>query len=241
MRHFLLASLLLLTSGISVQAQTAPSFEQQVLEVIKRNPDAVVDAIRVYQSRSAKDQRRAEWQQFIANPARVDTTKAPSLGKADAPFTLVEFSDFQCPFCVKAQPTIKALLAKYPDKVRLVFMHLPLPMHKQAKAAAQASWAAGQQGKFFEFHDQLFGLSEKIEASSFEQIAQNLKLDLVKFNKDRQSPEAIAQVEADINQAEGIGVEGTPTFVLNGVIVRGALALEDFEEVIKLIEAQKKS
>ncbi len=235
-RNWSIAFLLVLLAPLTADAQPSSNLEQQVLEIIKRHPQVVLDSIRAYQAESARTQRRAEWQKYLSQPVKVNIQNAPILGAVDAPLTLVEFADFQCPFCMRVQPTIKALLEKYKGKIRLVYMHLPLPTHSNAKAAAMAAWAAGQQGKFFEYHDQLFALKGKIKPENYEQIAQALKLNSAKFNRDRQSPQSLAQVEANQQQAENLQINGTPIFVLNGIVMRGVFPLEDFEEVIKLAQ-----
>ena len=220
----------------NLEQQVSPKLEQQVLEIIKRHPQVVIDSIRAYQAEKAHAQNLAQWQKYLSQPVKVNIQNAPILGADDASLTLVEFADFQCPFCMRVQPTIKALLEKHKGQMRLVYMHLPLPMHSTAKAAAMAAWAAGQQGKFFEYHDRLFALKGKIRPENYEQIAQDLKLNIAKFNNDRQSPQALAQVEADQQQAEKLDINGTPTFVLNGVLMPGVFTVEDFEEAIKLVQ-----
>ena len=186
---------LLLATGLPVLAQSA-DLEKQVLDIIKKHPEALVESLKAYQQDQGRAQRVQEWKESIANPVKVDISQAPAQGPTDAPLTLVEFSDFQCPYCVRVQPTLTTLLDKYKGQIRFVYLHLPLPMHPQAKPAALAAWAAQQQGKFFEFHDRLFALNQKLTPTSYEAIAKDLKLDLVKFNEDRQSPQATAQVTA---------------------------------------------
>jgi protein-disulfide isomerase len=213
-------------------------FEQAVLEVIKRNPDVIIDSVRAYQTKQSSDQRRADLQRSAQNPVKVDIRRAPKQGAATAPFTLVEFSDFQCPYCIRVQPTLKTFLAKYKGQIQFAYLHLPLSIHTQAKAAAQATWAADQQGKFFEYHDRLFALDGNLQADTYWQVAKELGLDIVKFNRDRQSPQAVAYVEADIKQADQLGIQSTPTFVLNGILFTGALPLEGFEEVMQIANTQ---
>lgn len=243
MRRFL--PLLLLGFTPVAMAQTppptlSPELEKQVLEVIRRHPDVILEAVGKYQDQQRKAQRSAEIKAFLKNPLKVDISNAPILGPADAAVTLVEFSDFQCPFCVRSQTVLSALKEKYKGKLRIAYVHFPLEkLHPQAKPAALAAWAAGQQGKFFEYHDRLFALEEKILPTSFEEIARDLKLDLVRFNRDRDSPEAKAQIEADLQIGEKLGVKSTPTFVLNGIPLEGAQPLEDFEEIIKLVLENK--
>jgi protein-disulfide isomerase len=241
MRRFV--PLLFLMFAPAAMAQTpAPSptlsstLEKQVLEVIRRHPEVIVESVGKYQTEQRKVQRTAEIKEFLKNPLKVDISNAPVLGPADAAITLVEFSDFQCPFCVRSQEVLNVLKEKYKGKLRTAFLHFPLEqLHPQAKPAALAAWAAGQQGKFFEYHDRLFALQEKILPTSFELIAQELKLDLVRFNQDRNSPQAEARIKADMQIGTTLGVKSTPTFVLNGIPLEGAQPLDVFEEVIKLV------
>ncbi|WP_287128601.1 thioredoxin domain-containing protein [Candidatus Cyanaurora vandensis] len=228
---------------LPVQAQTElekqvlpTNLEQQVLEIIKRNPQVILETVANYREQQAREQQQAEWQKNLAQPVVVNIQNAPSLGPAEASLTLVEFSDFGCPFCARANTTVKALVEKYKGDIRLVYLHYPLPSHKQAKPAAQAAWAAGKQGKFFEYHDRLFALNAKLAPNNYEAIARELGLDMVQFNKDRKSPQAVAQINADSKQGQSLGIEGTPTFILNGVVLKGARPLEDFETVIRLIK-----
>lgn len=240
MRRFL--PLLFLVFAPAAMAQTPPpptpssELEQQVLEVIRRHPEVILEAVGKYQTQQRKAKRSAEIQEFLKNPLKVDISNAPILGPADAAITVVEFSDFQCPFCVRSQAVLNVLKEKYKGKLRIAYLHFPLEqLHPQAKPAALAAWAAGQQGKFFEYHDRLFALQEKILPTSFEEIARALKLDLVRFNKDRNSPQAQARIKADMQIGETLGIKSTPTFVLNGIPLEGAQPLEVFEEVIKLV------
>jgi len=236
-----LLALSLIAPGVQAKPAPQPTVEQQVLEIIRRNPQVILEAVAKYREDQGRNQQFSEWQQNLAKPVVVDVTQAPSLGPADALYTLVEFSDFECPFCFRATNTIKTLMEKYKGQMRLVYLHWPLPTHEQARPAALAAWAAQQQGKFFEYHDRLFALQTKLTPEAYVTIAKDLGLDLAKFNQDRESPQALAQVEADFKQGEQLGVQGTPTFVLNGVVVRGARPLADFETVIKLLATRKKS
>ncbi|BAC89433.1 glr1492 [Gloeobacter violaceus PCC 7421] len=236
----LLAGLLVAPGAIAAEPAAVPpaDLEKQVLEIIQRHPEVVYNALRAYQSQAVRAQRRAEWQRQLENPVKVDLQGAPTLGPADAALTLVEFSDFQCPYCSRAQSTVKALLEKYKGRIRLVYLHLPLPVHSQAKAAALAAFAAGEQGKFFAYHDRLFALGEQLVPESFEQIARELNLDVARFNRDRESPQALARLEADLAQARRLELDATPSFVLNGIVLKGALPIEEFEEAIKLLQSK---
>ncbi len=154
---------------------------------------------------------------YVKKPVPVDLTKAPIQGNTKADLTLIEFSDFQCPFCRESQATLEALRIKYGKRLRIAFINFPLSMHPQAKNAALAAWAAGQQGHFWEYHDRLFARQEKLGDALYVELAQELKLDLAKFNQDRASDGAEKAIEADKAQGLKAGVNGTPTFVINGI------------------------
>ncbi|WP_339136888.1 MAG: thioredoxin domain-containing protein [Candidatus Electrothrix sp. GW3-4] len=151
----------------------------------------------------------------------IDTTGSPFLGKEDAPVTLVVFSDFQCPFCSKIQPLLDEVLKKNPDKVKIVFKHLPLQMHKQARPAALAAIAAHEQGKFWQMHDALFATAKKLSKENIEKAAKDVGLDIEKFNKDLANPTIQAKLKKDMIDAGKAGVSGTPTLFINGRQVKG--------------------
>lgn len=145
-------------------------------------------------------------------------------GPADAPVTVVEYSDFQCPGCKAAEPGVVALLEQYPDDVRFVYRHFPLQMHANAFNAAAAAEAAGIQGKFWQMHDQLFDTQSEWENDSRNQFevrlrtyASQLGLNVSKFETDLHSDEVTAAVQADLNSATELRLPGTPTFFVNGV------------------------
>ena len=151
----------------------------------------------------------------------IDTTGSPFIGKADAPVTLVVFSDFQCPFCSKVQPLLDEVLKKNPDKLKIVFKHLPLQMHKQARPAALAAIAAQEQGKFWQMHDALFAASKKLSKETIEQAAKDIGLDMEKFKKDLTSPATEEKLKKDMMDAGKASVGGTPTLFINGRQVKG--------------------
>ncbi|RWX50013.1 Protein-disulfide isomerase [Candidatus Electrothrix marina] len=151
----------------------------------------------------------------------IDTAGSPFLGKEGAPISLVVFSDFQCPFCSKVQPLLDEILKKNPDKLKIVFKHLPLQMHKQAKPAALASIAAHEQGKFWQMHDALFAVSKQLTKENIEKAAKDIGLDMEKFQKDLASPSVQAKLKKDMVDAGKAGVGGTPTLFINGRQVKG--------------------
>ena len=160
-----------------------------------------------------------------AVPVRQDD---PVKGKASAPVTLVEFSDFQCPYCARATPAVKEIESAYPSDVRIVWKHLPLSFHANAMPAALAAEAAREQGgapKFWAMHDKLFANQAALSETSYERYAGELGLDLARFRRDLANPKLRARVEEDAQLAQKMGVNGTPTFLVNGERVVGSNAL----------------
>lgn len=163
----------------------------------------------------------------------VDSTGAPVRGKADAPITIVEFSDFQCPFCRSVVATLKQLAARYPDKVRLVFRDFPIPsLHPDAPLAHEAARCAGEQGQFWPYHDLLFERTN-VNATALKGYAADLKLDDKKFAECLDSGRARAAVSADVAEGTRLGVSGTPTFFINGTPLVGNVPLADFQRAIE--------
>ena len=170
---------------------------------------------------------------YIAGWAPVDLTGSPRKGTASAPVVIVEYSEYQCPFCKRAQTTMHELEEKYGDQVSFVFKHYPLAKHTQAKPAAIASIAAERQGKFWEYKHSLFEHQRELKNEGiYEQIAQEVGLNMDQFRKDIADPEIEAQINADVAQAKKVGVTGTPCFFVNGYKLKGAKPLEAFVDVI---------
>ena len=161
----------------------------------------------------------------------VDAT-GPSKGPAAAPITIVEFSDYECPFCVKAEPTMKDLLAAYPDKIRLVYRDFPLPMHPRAPKAAEAAHCAGDQGKYWEMHDRLVANATKLEAKDLKVYARDVGVDGGKFDQCLDSGEKGKLVDMHKKAGEEVGVTGTPAFFINGRQLSGAQPLEAFRAIV---------
>ena len=153
-------------------------------------------------------------------------------GSADAPVVLIEYTDYQCPYCVRAQPTIAAVLERYGDSVVHVFKNLPLPMHAQAKLAAEAALCAGDQGKFWEMHDWLFSNKDNISHDTLAAQAEALSLDVPIFTTCVNDGTHRQQVDDDMKEANSFGIRGTPGFVINGRVLSGAQPLDQFIAVI---------
>jgi protein-disulfide isomerase len=158
---------------------------------------------------------------------------APSVGPKNAKVTIVEWSDFQCPFCGRVNPTLKQIKEQYPNDVRVVFRHQPLSFHPNAKPAAEASMAAHEQGKFWEMHDKLFANQGALDRPSFERYAEELKLNMAQFKAALDSGKYRAKIEADAAAGAAVGANGTPTFFINGREFVGAQPLEAFKKVIE--------
>ncbi len=171
---------------------------------------------------------------YLAPWARVDLTGSPLKGSPNAPIVIVEYSEYQCPFCRRAQATMHELEEKYGDKVSFVFKHFPLAKHSQAKPAAIASIAAERQGKFWEYKHALFEHQKDLRNEGiYEQIATEVGLDLERFRRDIADPEIEAQIKVDVVQAKKVGVTGTPCFFVNGYKLKGAKPLDAFVDVIE--------
>lgn len=172
----------------------------------------------------------------------VDVKGSPSMGPESATVTLVEFSDFQCPFCSRVGPTLKKIKAEYGDQVRIVFKHQPLDFHAKAPAAHAAAEAAHRQGKFWEMHDKIFADQKAMSPEKYVEYATELGLDLDQFKNDVASAEVKQRIEADKKEAAKLGSTGTPGFFINGLNLRGAKPFEAFKEVIdKELAAKKKA
>lgn len=158
---------------------------------------------------------------------------SPFKGPADAKVTIVEFSDFQCPYCGRVTPTLEQLLEEYPDEVRVVYKHLPLSFHPHALPAAKASVAAGRQGKFWEMHDRLFENQRQLSEEKYVEIAREIGLDVERFLEDYKSEAVAAEVAQDMNEARRLGVTGTPGFFVNGRFSSGAKPYASFKAMVE--------
>jgi protein-disulfide isomerase len=166
----------------------------------------------------------------------------PSKGDANAPITIVEFSDYQCPFCGRAEPTVKAIVDQYKGKVRLVYREYPLPMHEYAQKASEAALCADEQGKFWEMHEKLFENQSALTIENLKSYAKGLALDTAKFDKCLDGGDKAKSVQASLKAGEDVGVSGTPAFFINGRPLFGAVPAERFKEIIdaELADGQKK-
>jgi protein-disulfide isomerase len=157
---------------------------------------------------------------------------SPTKGNPNALVTIVEISDFQCPFCSRVGPTMKKIAEDYPNDVRIVWANEPLPFHDRAKPAAIAAMAAHRQGKFWEMHDKLFANQQQLTDENLEKFAKEIGLDVAKWKKDMLDPAIAQQIEKENAAASAVGASGTPSFFINGKLVQGAQPYESFKKEI---------
>jgi protein-disulfide isomerase len=188
---------------------------------------ALMDAF----TKSLRDKANVEI--YLQQPrVKVDPGDSPRHGNVSAPVEIIEFSDFQCPYCIRGADTLDEVKEKYGDKVTIVFRHFPLPMHDRAHRAAEASECANEQGKFWEYHDTLFANQRAMTEDDLSGYAQTAGLDLTKFGECLSSGRHVATVEQDMKEGAEAGMSGTPGFFINGVFLGGAMPIEKFSEVI---------
>ena len=182
----------------------------------------------------AKELRSKYDVKVMLEPYRIPVAlgDAPVRGSAMAPVTVLEFSDFQCPYCVRSRPTVAKIRETYGDKVRWAFRHFPLSFHDKAEKAGEAAACAGDQGKFWEMHDRLWASTQKLGVPDLKQHAVALGLDAAKFDQCLDSGQHAGLVARDEETGQGYGVSGTPAFFVNGRPLVGAQPFEAFQQVI---------
>jgi len=243
----LVALLLIVTScassGQSASAQLSDAqFESKVLEIIRKNPQVILDSVQSYQRSQAQqeEQLRDKVLSQIRQEPRLLLRNSPVTGSSSQKIIMAEFSDFECPYCAKAHAVVKEFMARNQNDVTLVYKHFPLTeIHPQAEPAALAAWAAMQQGKFWEYHDALFEQQKNLGEEFFLEQAKTLNLDIDRFNRDRSSAEAKAAIKKDFELGKSLGVRGTPSFVINGIFFSGAPNVKDLEDLVAQIKAGK--
>jgi len=169
---------------------------------------------------------------LLEDPIEIPTAGAPETGPNDAPITLVEFSDFQCPYCTLATPQLQLVLKAYPTQVRLFFKQFPLDMHSQAALAAAAAVAAQKQGKFWPMHDALFASHGDLSRPTILAIASAIGLDMKRFEADLNSPEVRKAVARDQEDGSNVGVMSTPTLFIDGQHYNGAIKLTTLKPIL---------
>jgi len=214
------------------KARFGPTSEADAMAQIK-------DGLGQQRSREARSafarQLRAKYAvKVLLEPYRVpiDIGDAPVRGNPKAPVTIVEFSDFQCPYCARARPSVARVRAVYGDAVRFVFRHFPLGFHDQAEKAGEAAACAGEQGKFWEMHDRLWANSGKLQPADLKDHAAALGLDATAFGTCLDTGRYASLLQDDIAAGARYGVSGTPAFFINGRPLVGAQPFDAFAQVI---------
>lgn len=217
--------------------------------------EKVHDQIRDFLSEQRATERKNEYFKTLGSKATiknylkpppiqrsdVSVTGAPSKGAEKAQVTIVKFEDFECPFCKSVQPTLAALLKQYNGKVRLVHKDLPLEaIHPRAQLAAEGARCAGEQGKFWEYHDTLYAKTPKLAEADLKAYAKDMGLESAKFDQCLASGKYRAAVQKDLAEGANLGLTGTPAFFINGREISGALPLESFATIIDEELAQAK-
>jgi protein-disulfide isomerase len=164
--------------------------------------------------------------------AEISLQNTPIRGSAGAPVMIVEYADYECPYCQQVQPVVTRILTEYKGKVALAFKDTPLPMHANAAKASEAGRCAESQGKFWEYHDALFS-KKQLELPKLKELARELKLDGAAFDECLDSGARSALITTQLNEAQGLGVQGTPSFFVNGRSVYGNLSYEQLRQIVE--------
>jgi protein-disulfide isomerase len=212
-----------------------PQLASQQFDAVK---DTIVQGLTGQKRREAVGtivediKKKAGVQVLLRAPKVQVAAEGPAKGPKQAKVTIVEFSDFQCPYCSKGRVVMDQVVAKYGDKVRLVFRDFPLDFHEKAQKAAEAGQCANDQGKFWAMHDWMFDNQQKLDVDSLKGAAKTLGLDSAKFDACLTSGQHAEQVKKNIKDGQDAGVRGTPAFFVNGVFLSGAQPLDKFQSEI---------
>lgn len=235
---------------MQVDAKVVPPSKEEVAQFITANRSrlpnegqGMEDKIRDFMLDKKKDMARDAylkelWDknkvEILLKPPRVMVSVPNDLvrGKADAPITLIEFSDFECPYCRRAQPVLHELEKAYGDKIRFVFRHYPLSFHQQAPKASEAAQCAADQGQFWPFHAALFTEGVSLAPADLKKTAGKLGLKQAAFDECLDGGRHAGRVEKDGDEGRKLGITGTPTFFVNGIRLVGAVPLDRFKQVI---------
>ncbi len=227
------------------KSQVEESYKQNASFFASMSPDEARERLRLDLENQARmknyraglDALRKKWTVSIdfSPPvfvSELDDGVSPAKGSASPKVTIVEFSDFECPFCNQVQNTLKQIMDGYGGEVRLVFKHLPLEGHRYSMPAARAAYCATEQDRFWQFHDALFSKRD-LSPAALEQIASDLGLGLPKFQACLNSEQSRAAIVRDLEAAKLFRIDSTPSFIVNGKLIKGALGLADFQKIIE--------
>lgn len=172
---------------------------------------------------------------FLGPPrAAVSVDPLRVRGAATAPITIVEFADYECPYCASAEGTLQAILAKYPNQVRLAYRDFPLEFHTHALSLAEASRCAGAQGKYWQYHDYVFAHQSQVKDDDLAKLPSQLGIDAQMFQRCMSQHTFADEVKHDLDDGQKLDIEGTPAFFINGIALSGAVPLANFSREIDL-------
>ena len=203
-----------------------------IIQVIKDNPKLIFDTVNEYVRDQQKQKEAQQFEESLKNRVNdAAETHTPVKGPEKAPITIIEYSDFQCPYCSQGANLVKEVANRYPEKVKIAFRHNPLNFHQQAMPAAKAAMAANKQGKFWEYHDYVFAnFGAELNDAMLKGIARQLDLDAAAFDRCYNSRQYQQRVLDDARYASGLGATGTPTFNVNGQLVGQAELFDTIEQ-----------
>ena len=207
--------------------QPYETVRQQIIDHLRQNR---INKAKTAYMKALRSEAKIELR-FGAPRAPISLKDTPIRGAADAPVMIVEYADYECPYCLNAQAAVEQIEAEYKGKVAFAYKDMPLPNHGNAQKAAEASQCAAAQGKYWEYHDRLYK-TKALTVPALKDHARELKLDVDAFNKCLDSGAKAATVKAHFDEGVGFGLQGTPGFFVNGHVYAGVLTVEQWREVI---------
>lgn len=247
--------LMAVCTAAPVRAEVDQAFKDKLVEVLKEHPEIVMEVIREKRielltlvEQAARDrrdwQKKQQLQSDMANPKdpELDTSR-PFEGTEGAPVVIVEYTDFLCPYCSRASQVMTELLNKYPGKFQLFFKHQPLHDFSRQLAVTFEAIALQDEALAWKFRDMAFDRQADLgntetQQAVLDEILTTLKVDKTQLEKDRKDPRIQKWLDKDMEEVQKFGLNGTPMFLVNGVTVRGAQPLEQFEEIVRAVERQ---
>jgi len=209
---------------------TTEPYEKVREQIVAHIREVRINKARAAYMASLRNEAKVE---LLVYPPRAQVTakEIPVRGMANAPVTIVEYADYECPYCQVAEPILAKVMAAYPGKVSLLYKDVPLPMHSHAQKAAEATHCAADQGKYWEYHDVLYA-TKQLDTPQLKAAARQLKLDGEAFDKCLDSGQHTEAVKVQLREGQGYGLEGTPSFFVNGRFVSGNLSYDEWRKMI---------
>lgn len=252
-----------LSAAMLASCTSDEKLKEQMSKILQENPKVLTDAIEKHPAefitalqnaaknaqdamgKQREEEEKKKLEESFDKPLVAEIRSDESIrGPKDAPITLVEYSDFECPFCSRGYETVTALMQKYNGKIRFIYKHLPLSFHEQAMPAARYYEAIRLQDekKAFAFHDEIFKNQRKLKNGEafLQATAKQVGADMAKLKKDLNSDAVTKRIEDDQKEAASFGMQGTPGFLLNGVPVRGAYPTEYFVNLVDELQKRGK-